>query len=86
MFFRRKNNMEEKARFEILLEHMNQTIDLILEAQLSTKIKLLENREEARKQTRKTNLKLDLMVQSLSDKFNQNRETINEIVSARKAP
>jgi len=61
-----------------MLEHMSQTIDLILEAQLSTKIKLLENREESRKQSRKTNLKLDLMDQSLSAKFKLKREAIDE--------
>lgn len=77
--------MREKERFEILLEHMNQTIDLILEAQLSTKIELLENREETRKQSRKTDLKLDLMDQSISDKFNQAREAIEKPVSAQKA-
>lgn len=68
--------MEGKERIKILLERINQKIELILEAQLSTKIKLIRNREEVGKLNRELNLKLDLIAQNLGAKIDRNRDKI----------
>ena len=68
--------MEGKERIKILLERINQKIELILESQLSTKIKLIRNREEVGKLNRELNLKLDLIAQNLGAKIDRNRDKI----------
>jgi outer membrane murein-binding lipoprotein Lpp len=75
--------MEGKERFEVLLEHMDKNIQTVLEGHLSLDFKIDRNHKEAKELNNKTNLKLDLIAQTLAGKIEQvdqkvenNREAI----------
>ena len=61
--------MEEKERFEILLEHMDKNIQTVLEGHMSLKGEIEWNHAEAKELNRGTNLKLDMIAQTLADKI-----------------
>jgi len=71
--------MEEKERFEIMLEHMDKNIQTVLEGHLSLQGEIERNHEEAKELNRKTNLKLDLHTKTLSEKLDKNREAIEHV-------
>jgi chromosome segregation ATPase len=81
--------MEEKERFEILLEHMDKNIQTVLEGHMSLKGEIERNHAEAKDLNRETNLKLDVIAQTLSGKIEQVDQKVDinrqEIVRNREA-
>jgi len=78
--------MEEKERFEILQERMDRKIDIVLEGHQVLHKEIKQVRQEARQMNRETNLKLDVIAQTLSGKIEKvdqkveiNREKIEEV-------
>ena len=68
--------MREKERFEILLEHMDRKIDVVLESHQSLDHKIETGLEEARLDRDSMKRQMSLFVQTLSGKIDKNREGI----------
>ena len=69
---------DEKERFEILQEHMDQKFDIIAEGYQVLRKDIEGAREEARELNQITNKKLDLIATNLSDQIAGNREEIGK--------
>ena len=70
--------MKEKERFEVLLEHMDRKIDVVLESHQSLDQKIETGLEEARIDRESMKRQMSLFVQTLSGKIDQNREGIEK--------
>ncbi len=68
--------MKEKERFEVLLEHMDRKIDLVLEGHQSLDRKIDRGLEEARLDREDIKRQMSLYVGTLSEKIDLNREEI----------
>ncbi len=71
--------MEEKERFEILLEHMNKGIQTVLECHVSLDRKIDRGLEKARLDRKSIKQQMSLFVQTLSGKIDINREKIEQV-------
>lgn len=70
--------MDKKERFEVLLEHMDRKIDVVLESHQSLDHKIEIGLEEARLDRESMKRQMSLFVQTLSGKIDQNREGIDK--------
>ena len=68
---------DEKERFEILMEHMDGKIDVVLEGHQVLRRDIEGVREEARELNQRTNRKLDLVAINLREQIAGNRERID---------
>ena len=71
--------MEEKVRFEILLEQIAKDVRTVAEGHISLDQKIDRNHKESKGLNRKTNVKLDIIGQTLAGKIDQNREKIEQV-------
>ena len=71
--------MEEKERFEILLEHMNKDIQTVLECHVSLDRKIDRGQEEARLDRESIKQQMGIYVKTLSEKIDINREKIEQV-------
>jgi hypothetical protein len=71
--------MEEKERFEILLEHMNKDIQTVLECHVSLDRKIDRGLEEARIDRESIKQQLTLVAQTLVGKIEKNREKVEQV-------
>jgi CII-binding regulator of phage lambda lysogenization HflD len=71
--------MREKERFEVLLEHMDRKIDVVLEGHQVLHSEIKQTREEARIDRESIKQQLSLVAQTLSGKIEKNREKIEQV-------
>ena len=79
IFFRRKNNMEEKERHEILLEHIAKDVRMVAEGHISLNQKIDRNHEESRRERESIKQQMGIYVKTLSEKIDINREKIEQV-------